>query len=292
MANKLLIAIGDSFCRGDGADWHALAENLDWFEEAEQTCLQYFQGYSNDFGELQQKYINYRIDNPKLFRDFDINSNNWSSHLDVPVHNLGISGGGNSSSTQTLLYWIQQNLSTIKAYDVCVLINYNISNRFHTMSRWIQDDLETKEPIVPDPRGKSFSEYFKGHNIGSSDWVDSFLERYDFYECWEWDFCYNLFLAQTICDKYGISFCFTGPGHDTKLRDIAKQKESNYLDLPINWDRAVHNIIPEFTSLLHFTTYCNKNSSVNPLSACGHYNYIGQQQMGNHFNEKLQQNAD
>ena len=169
------------------------------------------------------------------------------------------------------------------------MANYNILNRFHIVSRFQQDD--TLEPIPFTDYPPVLKKYSRGHNA-YDDWTLEYLDMYDQLKGWEFDLCYNIFLAQEMCEKYNVSFCFSGPGRDTLISQKQHWHEANYMNFPINWDKDVKNVVPLFGNIVDYHNELNKDIMENPLSACGHFNKAGQQRVANHFNDKLMANSD
>lgn len=295
MVKHQLVLLGDSFTWGDGANFDTIAPQLlgdKWYRDACVIGFNYFRfpdegTMAEQFGEIQQQYLKALIDSPQNANVEPTNT--WSSSLDVMVHNLGMPGNSTAGMTISLVDWLHKNKQLCESRPVCVLANYNILNRFSIVSRFQQDD--TFEPIPFPDYPPVLRKYSRGHNA-QDDWTVGYLDMYDKLRGWEFDLCYNIFLAQEMCEKYNVSFCFSGPGRDTLISKKKHWYQANYMNLPINWDRDVKNVIPLMSNIVDYHNELNKDIMTNPLSACGHFNYEGQKRVADHFNEKLIENSD
>lgn len=294
--NKLnLVLLGDSFTWGDGANFDDIAPQLlgnKWYNDARVIAFNYFRfpnegTMAEQFGEIQQQYLTALRENPQNAHVKPTNT--WSSSLDVTVHNLGMPGNSTAGMTISLVDWLHKNKKLCKTRPVCVLANYNILNRFHIVSRFQQDG--TFDPISITDNPPVLKKYSRGHNA-HDDWTVNYLDMYDQLKGWEFDLCYNIFLAQEMCEKYNVSFCFSGPGRDTKISQKQHWHDVNYMNFPINWDRDVFDVIPSLGNIVDYHNILNKDIMENPLSACGHFNKAGQKRVANHFNKKLLANVD
>ena len=290
-----LVLLGDSFTWGDGANFDTIAPQLlgdKWYNDARVIAFNYFRfpnegTLAEQFGEIQQQYLTALHEYPQNVNV--LSENSWSSLLDVNVINLAMPGNSTAGMTQGLIDWLHKNKELCKTKPICVLANYNILNRLQIVSRFQQDG--TFDPIPFPDTPVVLKRYSRGHNA-YDDWTLDYLDMYDKLRGWEFDLCYNIFLTQELCEKYNVSFCFSGPGRDTLISQKKHWHDVNYMNFPINWDRDVKNVVPSLGNIVDYHNILNKDIIENPLSACGHFNKAGQERVANHFNKKLLANVD
>ena len=293
-----LVLLGDSFTAGDGSNSETIIPKLfdnDWREFADRHSLAYFRNHNKEnyeddkwtknFTIIQQQYI----EESKKESLVPINKKlRWSSiveqHTGYNVINYGRGGNSFNGIAYSLAMWLNKNPRP--AGPVCVLANFTYTDRHSFVSRF--DHNRELMQIGDIYNSDTPQNLIQTHNANDGD-MDEYFVKYDDMRGYEFDLFYTIWLCEQLCEKHKCSFAWSGPS-DPPLHRIAPT--GNYCNFPIDLLKNISTIIPEFKDIIEYHRWCNKDTEVNPLSPCGHYNQLGQQTMGREFSRKLLENED
>ena len=293
-----LVFLGDSFTAGDGSNSETIIPKLfddDWREFADRHSLEYFRNHEKDnyddnkwttnFGIIQQQYLE------EYTKELHVPINKklrWSGiveqHTGYNIVNYGKGGNSFNGMAYSLAMWLNKNPRP--AGSVCIFANFTYTDRHSFVSRF-DEQLELIEIDILLTQDNPYNT-IETHNANDGEMDEYFIKYHDM-RGWEFDLFYTIWLCEQLCEKNGFSFVWSGPFEPSYDKIKAT---GNFLNLPINDSRNISNIIPEFKDIIEYHRWCNKDTEVNPLSPCGHYNQLGQQTMGREFSRKLLENED
>jgi len=228
----------------------------------------------------------------------------WSKVLEqqsgIPVINLALPGGSTKSMTENLLVWCKKNEFFVRKHDISVMCNYGLRTRTSLTSDVVLDPdagytpLESSDPL-------QYSNTTLHYNPGAHyDFdIDGYLVHYDLLEAYKFELCHSLMLLETICDRFSMSFCWSGPldlDSQHGVSHVDSIKQFNFLNLPLPTDRCLENIHPAFSDIAKYTLWCAKEQisqhNFNPYSICSHYNQQAQSIMAQQLNTLINDNSE
>lgn len=316
MKPRAIVIIGDSFSNGDGVYYPtecAKRMGEQWVSDTDELlyhrALTKFTGkqYITEQGErdIQERFdqwMKYHMVGDYSSKQYVESHHCWSKVLErysgIPVVNLALPGGSTKSITENLLIWATKNEHFVRKHHILVMCNYGLRTRTSVTSDMVLDPQAGYTPLKsPDPL--QYSNTTRHYNPGANyDFdVDGYLVHCDLLEAYKFELCHSLLLLETVCDKFGWNFCWSGP-HDLETPHGVKHvdcfKQFNFLNLPLPLARCTENICPAFTDIAKFTLWSAREQisdhRFNPYSICNHYNLPAQNLMAQQLNTLMSDN--
>ena len=313
---RAIVIIGDSFSNGDGVYYPtecAKRMGEQWVSDTDEllyhraltklTNKQYIteQG-ETEIQERFDQWMQYHLVGDYSSKQYVESHHCWSKVLErysgIPVVNLALPGGSTKSITENLLIWATKNEHFVRKHHILVMCNYGLRTRTSVTSDMVLDPKAGYTPLKsPDPLQYSNTTHHYNPGANYDFDVDGYLVHCDLLEAYKFELCHSLLLLETVCDKFGWNFCWSGP-HDLEtphgVKHVDGFKQFNFLDLPLPLARCTENICPAFTDIAKFTLWSAREQisdhRFNPYSICNHYNLPAQNLMAQQLNTLMSDN--
>ena len=315
---RAIVIIGDSFSNGDGVYYPnecVRRMGKDWVDEVDvllrRRAMSRF-GVSPVMTDAHEQsvqdhlnvWMKHHVVGDYSSKQYVESHHCWSKvlerHSGMPVINLALPGGSTKSMTENLLVWCKKNEFFVRKHDISVMCNYGLRTRTSMTS---DVELEPKRGYIPiestDPLQYSNTTSHYSPSAHYDFDIDGYLVHYDLLEAYKFELCHSLMLLETICDRFSMSFCWSGPLDLEKEHGeshIDRIKQYNFLDLPLPTDRCLQNIAPAFSDVAMYTLWCAKDQIIdhnfNPYSICSHFNQQAQSIMGQQLNTLINENSE